>query len=176
MRVRGLDPFEFIIAVLLASLLSVLACAALGATTRSAHAELVRIGLDGLFAQASRHAAASGIPVVLCPVSGGYRCTGGNDWSRGWIGFADRNGNRQYDDSDELLRRDLPLPDGLRLCALAGRSQIRFEPRSGQMVGGSFVLCDLRCPDEAVALKPSNQARLRLEAATATAARLCPLE
>ncbi|MEH6415452.1 GspH/FimT family protein [Pseudomonas sp. CGJS7] len=178
MQSRALDPFEFVLAVLLVSLLSVMACAALGATSRSAHAELLRLGLNGLFAQASRHAVASGVSVVLCPVKGlPYRCSGGSDWSRGWIGFTDLNGNGQFDWEDRLLRRDLALPDGLRLCALAGRKLIRFEPRAGKIVsGGGFVLCDVRCPSEAVALRLSNQGSLRTEAASVAAAQQCLLK
>ncbi|MGO4781964.1 hypothetical protein AB4084_41395, partial [Lysobacter sp. 2RAB21] len=65
MRAKLLDPFEFAAAIVLVSLLSVLACAAFGAPTRTGRAELLRSGLDGLFAQAGRRAVASGLPVVL---------------------------------------------------------------------------------------------------------------
>lgn len=177
MRVKILDPFEFAAAIVLVSLLSVLACAAFGAPTRTGRAELLRSDLDGLFAQAGRRAVASGLPVVLCPVDVSFSCTGGGDWSRGWIGFTDENGNRQYDGDDELLRRDLPLPDGVRLYALAGRSHLRFEPRAGRMVtGGGFVVCDPRRPGEPIALKLSEEGRLRLETPPPSAAEQCAVK
>lgn len=176
MRIDRHDPFEIAAALALVSLLSVLACAALGSPTRSARAELLRISLDGLFAQASRHAASQGHTVILCPVDGNFSCTGGSDWSRGWIAFADRDGDQRLSEGDDLLRRDLPLPDGTRLCDLAGRTHIRFTAHSGRISGGGFVLCDLRCPREGVALRLSDAGRVRLEAATPGAAERCSLQ
>lgn len=177
MRVQRLDPFEFTAAVALVIVLSVLVCAAFGAPTRSARAEVLRLGLDGLFAQARDHAVASGYPVVICPVGRAFHCNGASDWSRGWIGFIDSNGTGQFDGDDELLRRDLPLSDGLRLYALAGRSQIRFEPRAGRIVSGDgFVVCDPGSPDEPAKLGWSDEGRLRLDMATADVAKRCSLK
>ncbi|MGO4777040.1 hypothetical protein AB4084_16300, partial [Lysobacter sp. 2RAB21] len=53
----------------------------------------------------------------------------------------------------------------------------RFEPRAGRMVtGGGFVVCDPRRPAEPVALKLSEEGRLRLETPPPSAAEQCAVK
>lgn len=180
MRSKTLDAYEFATAAALLVVLNLLVSAAFGAPTRSDRAELLRSGLGGLLGQARHYAIASGLPVVLCPIDGYYRCTDGQDWSRGWIGFMDHNRNRQYDYGDELLRRDQPLEDGQRLHSLSARGQILFEPRSGRLTeGAGFVLCESNRPEQAVELTLSGRGQPHLDtraAAPTAAARCAPRE
>lgn len=171
MRSKTLDIYEFATAAALLIVLNLLASAAFGAPTRSDRAELLRSGLGGLLGQARHYAIASGLPVVLCPIDGYYRCIDGRDWSRGWIGFIDHNRNRQYDYGDDLLRRDQPLEHGQHLRSLSARGQILFEPHSGRLAeGGGFVLCEPSRTGQAVELTLSERGSLHLETQTAAPA------
>ena len=53
-------------------------------------------------------AMARGQRVLLMPAG-----PGGTDWGTGWLAFIDRNANLAFDDGDELLLRQGPLPAGI---------------------------------------------------------------
>ena len=53
-------------------------------------------------------AMARGQRVLLMPAG-----PGGTDWGTGWLVFIDRNANLAFDDGDELLFRQGPLPAGI---------------------------------------------------------------
>ena len=53
-------------------------------------------------------AMARGQRVLLMPAG-----AGGTDWGTGWLIFIDRNANLAFDDDDELLFRQGPLPSGM---------------------------------------------------------------
>ena len=53
-------------------------------------------------------AMARGQRVLLMPAG-----PGGTDWGTGWLAFIDRNANLGFDDGDELLLRQGPLPAGI---------------------------------------------------------------
>ncbi|MCB1560096.1 MAG: GspH/FimT family pseudopilin [Xanthomonadales bacterium] len=98
---------------------------------------------------------------VLCPSGNGNGCDGGADWSQGWIGFIDRNGNREHDAGDFLLDRVQALPEGVRMTTSVGRTRLVFQPSGGN--GGSnvrFTICDRRGPSKAQSLVLNNKGRL----------------
>lgn len=146
MRIKKLDAYEFIGAFLLANLLSLLILPAPAATFPGPPARFLAQGLEGLYAQASQQASRDRVAVLLCPVRWIYfQCERSADWSRGLMGFADRNRSGKFDVSDELLRRHLPLPSHLRLRSLHGPRPVRFEAGSGRVVVDTpWLLCDLR--------------------------------
>ncbi len=67
-----------------------------------------------------------GVPVALCPSSDGASCTGGTDWSVGWVVFVDNGGNKgQVDAGEELLR---VYNESAQRVTISGASAIRFTP------------------------------------------------
>jgi len=146
MRIKKLDAYEFFAAFLLANLLSLLVSPGSGASFGDSPVQAFARGLDGLYAQAARHAERRAVPVLLCPVRWIYfECEPGADWSRGLMGFADNDRSRHLNEGDELLRRQLPLPSYLRLRTLGDPRPIRFEPGTGRVGRDApLLLCDLR--------------------------------
>ena len=98
-------------------LLAVLALAALLATAAMPSLQQllarqqVRAAATDLFSAIEltrAQAMARGQRVLLMPAG-----PGGTDWGTGWLAFIDRNANLAFDDGDELLLRQAPLPAGI---------------------------------------------------------------
>ncbi|PBS12262.1 pilus assembly protein [Lysobacteraceae bacterium NML93-0792] len=88
-------------------------------------------------------------PVVACPGTGMDGCSGGADWSGGWIVFADPDGNRRPDTVAELLRvSDAPSGAGGRLRLGATRHFVRYQ-RDGRSAGTNLTV--RVCSGEALA-------------------------
>jgi type IV fimbrial biogenesis protein FimT len=99
--------------------------------------------------------------VVVCPGHPQGGCSGGNDWSEGWIVFEDRNNDRQYQAEEPLLRRGQGIT-GVAVHAPASRSELRFFP-DGSTPGsnGSIGFCGRGGPEHARRLVISNIGRIR---------------
>lgn len=177
MRIKGFALLEFIFAIVCTGLLTLVASSVFGALAGTSRAAAVRSGLVSSVEQASRYAAEHASTVWLCPSGEGFYCEDGNDWSHGWLGFADRNGNDRFDEGDEVLYKSPPLHDGLRLCSTRRQPRIRFRPKDGRPDSAvDFTLCDLRCPHEAVALALTDEGRINERPASLRAAQDCQLE
>lgn len=48
------------------------------------------------------------------------------DWSKGWMVFVDRNGNRKVDDADRVIFSHGPLPKGVRIKAALTDSTVQY--------------------------------------------------
>ncbi|WP_269790698.1 GspH/FimT family pseudopilin [Stenotrophomonas sp. Iso1] len=79
-------------------------------------------------------------PAVLCPSLDGRSCSGGNDWSIGWLVFVDRAGKRTPEDPADIVRNDIhPTSSTLRLVSTRGRSNIRYQP-DGRSAGSNLTI------------------------------------
>jgi len=106
------------------------------AATTASNAVLAHLAL-------ARHAAVSNaVQVVLCPSSDGRHCTGGYDWSAGWLVFADPNGNRRPDSGERYLAVETRPPGGARILSSTGRRKVVYR-RSGATAGTNvtFRIC-----------------------------------
>ena len=66
-------------------------------------------------------------PTVVCPSNGHGACRDDGDWSTGWLMFYDRDGNRQPDEPNDVLRDEqAPRYPGLRLVSSPGRTELRY--------------------------------------------------
>jgi len=112
--------------------------------------------------------------VVGCPGSPTEGCSGANDWSAGWIVFADSNADRQRQPGETLVRRGQGL-ENLNIYSSVGRLNIRFFP-DGSAPGsnGSITFCGLGGPDKARKLVISNMGRIRRDSAAGLDESLCP--
>ena len=99
--------------------------------------------------------------VIACPGAPRGGCTGGSDWSDGWIVFEDRNGDLSKQDEEPLLRHG-QRHDAIAIHAPPSRPQIRFFP-DGTTPGsnGSISLCGRGGPEKARRLVISNVGRIR---------------
>lgn len=160
-RIQGLSLIEVLVGLAIVFLLFAVAIPALGAVADRARIVRVQADLGEAFMTAARQAVAGGRATVLCASSDGVRCSGGTDWSTGWLSFADVDGDRQFSAFDTLIRRTPPW-SGLRLSSTQGRPRIVFQPE-GDSAGtnATFTICAPRS-GMAGSLVLSNGGRFRL--------------
>ena len=99
--------------------------------------------------------------VMLCPSVDRTQCLAFPDWHRGWLVFADLNGNHQRDPNEEVLTSHGQLV-GVTLRSTSGRRKIRFQPLGS--AGGSnttFTACDRRARSSPRALILHTTGRVR---------------
>ena len=96
------------------------------------------------------------------------------EWTRGWIAFADLDGDRVPDGNETMLRREPALDGTTRLRSTRGRTRLVFQPFGGTPGSNvTFTLCDDRGPEKATTIVMANTTRLRQAKPSARAAREC---
>jgi type IV fimbrial biogenesis protein FimT len=115
-----------------------------------------------------------GTRVVSCPGNPADGCSGANNWSDGWIVFADSNADRQRQPGETIFRRGQGL-DNLRIHGSTGRTDVRFFP-DGSAPGsnGSITFCGLGGPEKARKLVISNTGRIRRDKSPDLDPAYCP--
>lgn len=169
----GFTLIEALICLAVASILLCVAGPACADLVQRSHAAAARAALLDSIARAVRHSALTGSEVVLCP-GAAAGCTASDEWSSGWIAYADIDGDRIRDPGETLLDAVPALARGIRLVTSTGRKRLVFQPMGGN--GGSnatFTLCDRRGAASAVSLVLSNSGRLHAGKPSAAAARRC---
>lgn len=169
----GFSLLETVVAMATIAILACIAIPSWSNAREAAHSSSAQAALlEGIMAAVS-HAALTGRDVVLCPGdANGCRAT--SDWSRGWIAYADKDGDRIRDASETVLSTIAPLDGKVHLRSTRGRLRIVFQPNGGNAgSNATFTLCDGRGPDKAVTLVIANEGRLRSGQPTADAAAAC---
>lgn len=124
--------------VMLGALLGVGAPAMSALVTRVRTANALHL-LTGALATARIEAVRRNRPVAVCPSRDGLTCTGGVDWTLGWIVFSDPGRIGRPDGPDAVIQV-FDAPGGtLQLRATAGRRLVRFSP-SGWSAGSNVTL------------------------------------
>lgn len=91
--------------------------------------------------------------VVLCPSADQATCLDSSAWQTGWLMFADRNGNKQFDTNETLLRAYRAGDAGLSIASNSGRQRIAMQA-DGSTAGSNATLtfCDQRGAQQARAI------------------------
>ena len=112
--------------------------------------------------------------VQACPGVPAAGCSGGSDWTGGWIVFDDENGDRLHQDNEPLLRHGMPHAS-VAIHAPASRTELRFFP-DGSAPGSnaSISLCGRGGPEQARKLVVSNIGRIRRDTFPAIDPGRCP--
>jgi type IV fimbrial biogenesis protein FimT len=112
--------------------------------------------------------------VIACPGNPTRGCSGTNDWTHGWMVFADLNEDRQQQEDEPVLRLSHHV-DNLKIFSAASRNNIRFYP-NGSTPGsnGSISFCGPRGPTKARRLVISNLGRIRRDSASTLSEDKCP--
>jgi len=169
----GFTLIEAVIVLAVGSILIGVAVPAWSGAVQSAHATSAKADLVGTLTRSISHAASAGAEVVLCPGNrDGCRITA--DWSKGWIAYADINGDRQHNTNETLLQEEPPLPAHVHLRTTSGRTRLVFQPNGGNAGSNvTFTLCDGRGPAKATSLVLANDGRLRAGTPDPAAALAC---
>jgi type IV fimbrial biogenesis protein FimT len=170
---RGFTLIEALIALAVAGFLLGIAVPAWSGALEAAHATSARAVLLESLTRSISHAALTGSEVVLCPGDAGG-CRNSIDWSRGWIAYADIDGNRRRDANETLLYSQSALTGRVHLRSTAGRTRLVFQPNGGNAGSNvTFTLCDGRGAARAATLVLANDGRLRAGTPTPLAAQAC---
>lgn len=110
----------------------------------AAHAGAARAALGESLLKAISHATSTGSEGVLCP-GNANGCRASIDWSRGWMAFADPDGDRQRSPGETLLHEQLSLGGEVHLRGTAGRTRLVFQPNGGN-AGSNVTFTNLRWP------------------------------
>jgi len=170
---RGFTLIEALIALAAAGFLLCVAVPAWSGALEAAHATSARAVLLESLTRSISHAALTGSEVVLCPgdASG---CRNSIDWSRGWIAYADIDGDRRRDANETLLYSQSALTGRVHLRSTSGRTRLVFQPNGGNAGSNvTFTLCDGRGAARAATLVLANDGRLRAGTPTPLAAQAC---
>ncbi|MFK3649362.1 GspH/FimT family protein [Lysobacter enzymogenes] len=158
---RGLSLIEVIAALAVIAVLAGVALPALADARARAQFARAELDLGGSVLLANRIAVASAAAVILCPAAAAGGCEAGSDWSRGWLAFADIDGDRRFGAYDVQLQRSGGYGEDIVVVSNAGRGRAVFQP-DGDSAGSnlSFVVCSRSRP-RGLRLALSNGGRLR---------------
>lgn len=159
-RMQGIGLLQVVLALALAGLLAGVAWPALASAYTRVRFAQAGMALGESVLVANRVAAATGVATVLCPATA-QGCDDGSDWSRGWLLFADIDGDRRFGPHDTLLQRQPPLAADIRVSSNQGRPRAVFQP-DGSSAGSNltFLVCSRwRALGERLVL--SNEGRFR---------------
>jgi type IV fimbrial biogenesis protein FimT len=109
--------------------------------------------------------------VMVCESRDLDSCTGGADWSRGWIVFADANRNNRRDQHEPMLHVYSSASPGIRIDFNgAGRNGDRWlhYRATGSSKNGTFTVCDRRGAADARAVILYRSGRPRVSTRTAS--------
>ena len=122
---------------------------------------------------AVKRATFTGSEAVLCPANG-RSCLATNDWTGGWVVFDDVDADRQVGAAERVVKSVAAPGGNVRLRTSVGRTRLVFQPNGGNSgSNATFVLCDGRGPDKAVAIVLSNEGRIRTTKPAAADAQNC---
>lgn len=173
LRIRGFTLVEAVIALAVLSILVCTAVPAWSGALESVHSTSAKAALMETLTRSISHASLAGSEVVLCPgTATGCRST--IDWSRGWIAYADIDGNRQRGPNETLLQVQPALSGKAHLRSTVGRTRVVFQPNGGNAGSNiTFTLCDGRGAERATTLVLANDGRLHAGTPTPAAAEAC---
>lgn len=172
-RNAGFTLIEAVIAASVVGILAGIAVPALQDAGEAARSGAARGALYESWMASASHAANTGVEVVLCPGDAGG-CRESIDWSRGWIAYADLDGNRARSPNETLLKQADALGGRVHLRSTSGRTRMVFQPNGGNAGSNiTWTLCDGRGADKATTVVVSNQGRIRTGTPTAAAAQAC---
>jgi type IV fimbrial biogenesis protein FimT len=100
--------------------------------------------------------------VVMCRSSNLKDCDRTSGWEQGWIVFADRNLNRERDESEVVLAVEQGWQDGITVTS-GRRRRVVYQPTGfSPGTNGTYVFCDPEYPETARAVILANSGRPRL--------------
>jgi type IV fimbrial biogenesis protein FimT len=146
MRWAGVTLMEMLIAMVIAIMLAGMAVPGYQHLVQRQRVDAAMHQLSAYMATARLTAINHRVVTVVCPSDGQGRCRQDGDWTHGWLMFLDRDGNRQPDDTWDILREErAPIHPSLRIVSGTGRPQLRYLPDGRS--GGSNLTVRL-CQDD----------------------------
>jgi len=158
----GLTLIELLIVIAVIGVLLGIALPSYNGYMEAARSSAAKSSLLASLTTTASRAALASSHAVLCASEDGRACSGKLNWSRGWIGFLDHNGNRARDPDELQFVTEGPLDGDVRLHSTKGRTRIVFQPNGGNAGSNvTFTLCDGRGEARAQTLVINNAGGMR---------------
>lgn len=164
-RATGFTLIELMASLAIAAILATLAAPSMARAWQRANTLKVLHATTSSLALARSLAVSRGHPVTLCPSIDGASCTGGLDWSSGWIVFLDPARSQQPGSQTQVVESVPAIKGNVALRSSAGRTRIRYLPH-GWASGSNASLHLCRGQDNPqllASLVINNAGRTRIE-------------
>lgn len=163
-RNDGVTLVELTITVAIAAILVAVSAPSMKRIWRQANEQRAYHSMSSSLALARIHAITRGHPVTVCPSSDQLTCTGGTDWSKGWLVYLDPTRGTQPPTSDAIVETLPALQGKVSMHTSSGRQRIRYRP-NGRSPGTnlSLSLCDAETNMLTGKIVISNTGRTRIE-------------
>ena len=156
--VRGFTLIELMVTIAIAAILAAMAVPSFNAFfNRNRIAGATNDYLNAIN-YARSEAIKGGATTTLCVSSDGATCTGGTNWTNGWIVWSDRNGNAALD-AGELLRAHAALTGGNVVIGGGAQSSFSFVGQGVLQTGSAGDTFNICTPND---LTLSNQVTVEL--------------
>ncbi|AZR22559.1 general secretion pathway protein GspH [Xanthomonas vasicola] len=158
--------FSLIESMLAGAVLAVVAAIALPSLTELHQRHQARAAVAELTAHLALTRSTSiarGSVVAMCPSSDTESCMASHDWSRGWLVYADPDGNRQPDHASDILASVAPQAGStLSIRTTLGRAQMRYVPLgTTQGTNATFNICRGRYLDTQLIVSMAGRPRVQ---------------
>jgi type IV fimbrial biogenesis protein FimT len=144
----GLSLIEFLVGVTVLAALVPFAVPAMAGLIGSVRLDAANQTMVSSLQLARNSAVVRGRPVVLCKSADGLQCARTRGWEQGWIVFQDSNSNGELDEGEQILHREPPLAQGVRLTGNhTVDSYIAYFPlgqtklKNGAFQAGTLTVC-----------------------------------
>lgn len=127
-RSAGFTLLELMASLAIIAILAAMAAPSMALAWQRANTLQALHAATSSLALARSLAVSRGHPVTLCPSNDGASCTGGLDWSAGWIVFLDPQRSPQPGSQAHVVEAVTAIRGNLALRSTAGRTRIRYLP------------------------------------------------
>ena len=161
---HGFTLVELLITLVLAAILTTVAVPSFNTTIKNNRLVTQTNLLIASFNLARSEAVKRAQAVNVCASNAAQTaCSGGTDWSQGWVVWADQDASNTLNNNNEIIKVSEALPTNTTLTA--NNSQVQYTAQGALNVGGanpSFTVCDDRSGETGRRILVRNTGRANL--------------
>ena len=135
---KGITTIEVLVCIAILAIITTIGIPSFRQFIESQHQDTTVVRLTDTLRQSRMEALRLKQNVYLCATTNGTSCSGSNNWSTGWLAYADKDRNGQLGQADTILM--VQQEQRNTLSTTASSSTLRFYP-NGLMQSATFDIC-----------------------------------